>query len=108
MTLGSLLVALVASAYPLFLSRSEGRLLASEIGDPTLSRYGAGMFYSVTNVRFNEPAGRSGDGLLVNRLDETFRRLADEGPHLGATVRYSMGPVAEATRPGAVLLGELY
>ncbi|HEX6399503.1 MAG TPA: hypothetical protein VF108_03410, partial [Actinomycetota bacterium] len=100
MTLGSLLVALVASAYPLFLSRSEGRLLASEIGDPTLSRYGAGMFYSVTNVRFNEPAGRSGDGLLVNRLDETFRRLADEGPHLGATVRYSMGPVAEATRPG--------
>ncbi|HET9672196.1 MAG TPA: hypothetical protein VFQ40_05035, partial [Actinomycetota bacterium] len=97
--LGSLLVSLVAGAYPLFLSRSEGQLLAAEIGDPTLSRFGAGMFYSVTNVRADEPARRS-DELLVDRLDEVFRRLAEDGPHLGSTVRYAMGPVAEVTRPG--------
>ena len=51
---GALLLSLVAAAYPLFLSRSEGELLESAIANPTITPYGAGMFYSVTNVRFGE------------------------------------------------------
>ena len=34
---GALLLSLVAAAYPMFLSRSEGQLLAAEIADPTIS-----------------------------------------------------------------------
>ena len=97
--LGVVLLALVASAYPLFLSRSGGGLLASQIGEPTVGRFGAGMFYSVTNVRFGERA-RGSEELLVDRLDDAFEHLASRGPHLGAPVRFVLGASAIVTRPG--------
>lgn len=97
--IGALLLSLVAAAYPMFLSRSEGKLLASKIADPTISRYGAGIFYSVTNVRFWERAPRS-DELLVDRMDDAFGRIASEGPHLGAPVRFVLGAAALVTVPG--------
>ena len=94
-----MLLSLVAAAYPLFLSRSEGALLESELGDPTISRYGAGLFYSVTNVHLREEA-RGSDELLANRLDEAFTRIASDGPHLGSPVRFVFGATAAVTRPG--------
>jgi putative ABC transport system permease protein len=98
---GASLLSLVAAAYPLFLSRSEGELLAARIAEPTISRYGAGMFYSVTSVRLNEKApGR--DGLLRDRLDEVFARLAADGPHLGPPIRYTLGPAVLVTLPGGI------
>src|SRR5687768_9300499 len=86
---GALLLSLVAAAYPLFLSRSEGELLRAEIANPTITPYGAGMFYSVTNVQFKERVPRGGDELLADRLDEEFTRLAADGPHLARPVRYA-------------------
>jgi putative ABC transport system permease protein len=99
---GALLLSLVAAAYPLFLSRSEGELLDSAIADPTVTPYGAGMFYSVTNVRFGEKVQEGSDVLLADRLDEEFTRLAAEGPHLGSPVRYAMGSVVAVTLPGGI------
>jgi hypothetical protein len=98
---GASLLALVAAAYPLFLSRSEGELLRARIAEPTFSRYGAGMFYGVTSVRLNEKAP-GGDALLRDRLDEGFARLAAQGPHLGPPIRYTLGPAVLVTLPGGI------
>ncbi len=96
---GALLLSLVAAAYPLFLSRSEGDLLRARLADPTIGRNGAGIFYSVTNVRFREKV-RGGRALLADRLDEEFRRIAEDGPHLGTPIRFVRGAVAFVTLPG--------
>ena len=96
---GALLLSLVAAAFPLFLSRSEGDLLRTTISDPTIGRHGAGLFYSVTNVRFNEKAERRGE-LLTDRLDEEFGRIAAEGPDLGSPVRFVFGAGVLVTLPG--------
>ena len=98
---GALLLSLVAAAYPMFLSRSEGQLLAAEIADPTISPYGVGMFYGVTNVRLRETAPDS-DELLMDKLDDEFTKLADRGPHLGPAVSYVIGPSSEVTLPGGI------
>jgi hypothetical protein len=98
---GASLISLVAAAYPLFLSRSEGELLRARIAEPTISRYGAGMFYGVTSVRLKQKApGR--DALLRDRLNEVFARLAADGPHLGRPIRYTMGPAVLVTLPGGI------
>lgn len=97
--LGAVLLSLVAAAYPLFLSRSEGELLASEIADPTISRYGAGIRYSVTNVPLGEKALGT-DQLLADKLDDAFTRLASDGPHLGSPARFLFGVTGSVTRPG--------
>jgi putative ABC transport system permease protein len=99
---GALLLSLVAAAYPLFLSRSEGELLESAIANPTITPYGAGMFYSVTNVRFGEKVRRGSDVLLADRLDQEFTRLASEGPHLARPVRYALGAAVNVTLPGGI------
>jgi hypothetical protein len=94
-----MLLSLVAGAYPLFLSRSEGELLRAQVADPTIGRNGAGIFYSVTNVRFKEKA-RGGREFLADRLDEAFRRIAAQGPHLGPPIRFVLGADALVTLPG--------
>ena len=96
---GAVLLSLVAAAFPLFLSRTEGELLRSRIMDPTVGRNGAGLFYSVTNVRFREKAMR-GRELLADRLDEEFRRIAAEGPDLGSPIRFVLGAEVVVTLPG--------
>jgi hypothetical protein len=96
---GAVLLSLVAAAFPLFLSRSEGDLLHEGITDPTIGRNGAGLFYSVTNVAFRERVRGSQD-LLGDRLDEEFRRIAAEGPHLGSPLRFVLGAGALVTLPG--------
>jgi putative ABC transport system permease protein len=94
--LGAMLVALVASGYPLFLARSQSKLLAAGLADPTIQRYGAGLFYGVTNVRFEETAPDEA-GLLADRLDQEFRRIAARGPHLGEPIRFVLGAGALIT-----------
>jgi putative ABC transport system permease protein len=96
---GALLLALVAAAFPLFLSRTEGDLLHARIADPTIGRNGAGLFYSVTNVRFRERA-RGSQELLTDRLDEEFGRIAAEGPELGSPIRFVLGADVLVTLPG--------
>ena len=96
---GALLLSLVAAAFPLFLSRTEGELLRARITDPTIGRTGAGLFYSVTNVRLRERAGGSQE-LLTDRLHEEFSRIAADGPDLGSPLRFVLGATALVTRPG--------
>ena len=45
LALGAFLVVVSAAAYPLFLSASGGALVTSEIDNPTVTRYGAGVGY---------------------------------------------------------------
>jgi hypothetical protein len=99
---GALLLSLVASAYPLFVSRSGSELLRTEIEDPTITPYGAGMFYGVTNVRLKERVRRGSDVLLSDRLDQVFTRLAADGPHLAGPVRYALGATVGVTLPGGI------
>jgi putative ABC transport system permease protein len=99
---GALLLSVVASAYPLFLSRSGSELLRTAIEDPTITPYGAGMFYGVNNVRFKEKVRRGSDVLLSDRLDEVFTRLAADGPYLARPVRYALGAVVGVTLPGGI------
>ena len=96
---GALLLSLVAAAFPLFISRSEGDLLRARLTDPTVGRNGGGLFYSVTNVRFAEKA-RGSRELLTDRLDEEFGRIASEGPDLGSPIRFVLGADALVTLPG--------
>ena len=97
---GALLLSLVAAAFPLFLSRSEGELLHEGITDPTIGRNGAGLFYSVTNVGFTRERARGSRELLTDRLDEEFGRIAAEGPDLGSPIRFVLGAGALVTLPG--------
>jgi putative ABC transport system permease protein len=97
---GALLLSLVAAAFPLFLSRTEGELLHARIMDPTIGRNGAGLFYGVTNVRFREKAERGGQELLIDRLDEEFSRVAARGPDLGSPIRFVLGAGTFVTLPG--------
>ncbi|HEX5937212.1 MAG TPA: ABC transporter permease [Actinomycetota bacterium] len=96
---GALLLSLVAAAFPLFLSRSESELLRAEIANPTVGRFGAGLFYSVTNVGFGEPVREGDDRLLTEALDEAFGRIAARGPHLGSPIRFVSGATAQVTLP---------
>lgn len=96
---GALLLSLVAAAFPLFISRTEGALLHARITDPTIGRNGAGFFYSVTNVRFREKAS-GGQELLTVRLNEEFSRIAAGGPGLGSPIRFVLGADVLVTLPG--------
>ena len=96
---GASLLSLVAAAFPVFLSRTEGALLRARITDPTIGVNGAGLFYSITNVGFTEKAGGRQE-LLADRLDEEFSRIAAEGPELEPPIRFVLGASALVTLPG--------
>ena len=73
--------------------------MRSEIQDPTIGRYGAGIFYSVTNVRFREKAP-GGDDLLSDRVDGVIGTIASRGPVLDPPVRFALGVTVLVTEPG--------
>jgi hypothetical protein len=98
--IGSLLMSFVAAAYPMFLSRNQAELLQKQIGSPTVTRYGAGVFYGMTNVGFREETPE-GDRLM-DRLNELFDRVSADGPHLDNPIRYALGPEADLTLPGGI------
>ena len=97
---GALLMSLVAAAFPLFLSRSEGELLHEGIADPTIGRNGAGLFYSVTNVQLP----REGQGKPASSWPIDWTRSSAgsprEGPDLGSPIRFVLGADALVTLPG--------
>ena len=99
-TVGALLLTLVAASYPLYISKSESRLLREEIADPTIERFGAGMFYGVTNLGFTERAREGGS--LISRIDSLLDDVARKGPGLDPPIRFILGPEARVTLPGGV------
>src|SRR6266571_515046 len=60
---GSLLATIVVATFPVMLSGSPCRLLGREVANSTVSRYGAGILFSVADVPFNKQAPGS-DQLL--------------------------------------------
>src|SRR4249920_2251206 len=76
----ALLLALAASAYPLFISSSARELVSARIADPSYTRGAVGMMYR------NGPLPRPGPdrhGDIEPRVDAIFEGLVASSPYLG-------------------------
>ena len=82
--LGAMLVVVVSTAYPLFLSASDSDLLASTMARPAFTPYGSGLGYRSTHIPF-DATGPDGGSLLQERQD-AFRRAAAGDPSFGPVV----------------------
>ena len=89
--LGALLLALAASAYPLFISSSASELVTTRIDDPLITRWGAGMLYR--NL-LPLPGGRSGDD-SEEAIDRAFGDLTATSPYLSPPVMSALGPLVD-------------
>lgn len=87
---GALLLALAASAYPLFISASASELVKARIDDPSYTRWAVGMMYRNGALPLPGP-GRFGK--VEPRADELFDRLVATSPYLGEPVESSLGKV---------------
>jgi hypothetical protein len=87
---GALLLALAASAYPLFISASASELVKARIDDPSYTRWAVGMMYRNGAMPLPGP-GRFGK--VEPRADELFDRLVATSPYLGEPVESSLGKV---------------
>ena len=99
LALGAFLVVVSTVAYPLFLSASGSALVTSAIDDPTVTRFGAGIIYTSTNVRFDK-ASPDGHGLLSDRRREVFSRTVGTNPSVGPVIEQAMGDEIAVTGPG--------
>jgi hypothetical protein len=87
---GALLLALAASAYPLFISSSASELVAARIHDPSYTRWAVGMMYR--NGALPLPgADRHGD--IEPRVDAIFESLVGSSPYLGDPLESALGSV---------------
>jgi putative ABC transport system permease protein len=95
--LGAMLVTVVCTAYPLFLSASDSGILASTIALPNITRYGAGLGYRSTNVPFDASAP-DGGSLAQERHDE-FASIAAADPGFGPTADSRLAPTLIVSVP---------
>ncbi|HSD49479.1 MAG TPA: ABC transporter permease [Actinomycetota bacterium] len=87
---GALLLALAASAYPLFISASASELVKARIDDPTYTRWAVGMMYRNGAMPLRGPH-RHGD--VEPRADALFRSFVAADPYLDPPVASAMGKV---------------
>ena len=87
---GALLLALAASAYPLFISSSASELVAARVHDPSYTRWAVGMMYR--NGALPLP-GPGPDGDIEPRFDAIFEGLAAPSPYLGDPLESALGSV---------------
>ncbi len=99
LALGAFLVVVSSTAYPLFLSASGSALVNAEIDNPTVTRYGAGVTYTATNVRFAKESP-DGHGLLIDRRLQLFAEGLGASPVIGSVIEQAMGDEIDVTRPG--------
>jgi putative ABC transport system permease protein len=99
LTLGALLLSLAAVALPIFVSATTSDLLRRQVDAAGVSRYGAGMEYHTTPLRFDTRAG-TGEEPLYDRLADVFAREAARSPVLGGTVEGVMGSVIDVMPQG--------
>ena len=99
LAVGALLIVVTVVAYPLFISASRDRLVEAAVGDPTTTRYGAGITYTATNVRFT---GRSpdGHGLLYARREQLFAEATAASAELDAPIEQIRGDEVSVTGAG--------
>jgi hypothetical protein len=98
LALGAFLVVVSTVAYPLFLSASGSALVSSEIDNPTVTRFGAGIIYTSTNVRFDK-ASPDGHGLLSDRRREVFSQTVGTNPSVDPVIEQAMGSEIAVTGP---------
>ena len=91
---GSFLVSVVASAYPMFLSASQNDLLADTIDNGTVTRYGMGLAYRSTDVPIDADGGRVP---LWRRRGEAFASEAARSSSLDAVEGHIFGGVVTVT-----------
>ena len=87
---GALLLALAASAYPLFISASASELVKARIDDPSYTRWAVGMMYRNGAMPLPGP-GRDGD--VEPRVDRLFESLVASSPYLADPVESALGKV---------------
>jgi len=59
---GSLLASVVVATFPVMLSATASRLLGREVVNSTVSRYGAGVLFSLVEIRYSKRAPGSDGG----------------------------------------------
>jgi hypothetical protein len=88
--LGAMLVAVVSTAYPLFLSASNSDLLASTMAQSVFTPYGAGLAYRSTHIPFDAMAPDGGS--LTQERQEAFARAAATSSNLGSVAETVVAP----------------
>jgi putative ABC transport system permease protein len=94
---GALLLALAASAYPLFISSSASELVAARIHDSSYTRWAVGMMYRNGTLPLPGP-DRNGD--IEPRVDAIFEGLVAPSPYLGDPLESALAPVASISVAG--------
>jgi len=87
---GALLLALAASAYPLFISSSASELVSARIHDPAYTRWGVGMMYR--NGALPLP-GSDRHGDIEPRVDAIFEGLVAPSPYLDDPLESALAPI---------------
>ncbi|MGH2807826.1 MAG: hypothetical protein ACRDKT_11190 [Actinomycetota bacterium] len=88
---GALILALAAVSYPLFLSAARNELVTATLSKSTVSRYGAGITYRSTNVRFGERVQETRE-VIYEARDELFPKVIGSIPQLDAPLQSTFGP----------------
>jgi putative ABC transport system permease protein len=96
-SIGAFLVVSSAAAYPLFLSASRDALVDSEI--ETVTRFGAGITYTASNVRFRTPSP-DGHGLLYERRLSLYGETVARSPAVAPVVEQILSDEIALTEPG--------
>jgi putative ABC transport system permease protein len=94
---GALLLALAASAYPLFISSSASELVAARIHDPAYTRWAVGMMYRNGALPLPGPVGH---GDIEPRVDAILEGLISSSPYLGDPLESALGPVTPISVAG--------
>jgi putative ABC transport system permease protein len=102
LALGAFLVVISTAAYPLFVSASGSALVGAQIDNPTVTRFGAGITYTNSNVRFAKESP-DGHGLLIDRRRQLFADAVGESPALDPVVEQAMADEIAVTGPGGRL-----
>ena len=97
LALGAFLLVTATAVYPLFLSASATRLLATETNEPTVTRYGSGVWFRNGTMPIPQPGEERPP---ADRVDAAFRRLTAD-PNLDPVVRSINGPVVQVASPAS-------
>jgi hypothetical protein len=103
LAVGALLLALAASATPLFISKQTSELVAAEVGNPTLTRYGAGILYETSELDYDTTAPGETGQPLFRRQNEVFAERVSSSPYFGPIVNTVLGPQVGVGGPDAEL-----
>lgn len=106
---GALLLGIATVSYPLFISATTSDLLASGIGAPGVTRFGAGITYRIDGMPLFRaqvfgPDGRPRPAPIPRpaEIDRLFAISMAREPLLGRTLESVMSPTLSVTAPGGV------